>query len=180
MEVNELAGWAALLGAAIVSHPALGAESVPEKQKACEATWRVRIESFLTPYSKPDRELTTVRTDCRIRANSRVCRQSIDEDPKGSSWAIIADEEPSAHWCDPTVFRSSNGTPGRPVIEGGTWVCTWIKIDDGRKVHFRLVKVLQGPWDIEFRSEFSTDGEHWTVMSQGHETKLAGAPEKVS
>ena len=49
----------------------------------------------------------------------------------------------------------------------------WQTTEDGKTTYFRVVNVWTSATTIDFRQEFSTDQEHWTVMASGHEVKVS-------
>jgi hypothetical protein len=171
--MNRIGRAGALLAMAMPCVFAAAATPVAalDSLKAYEGTWRVHTESFLTPYSKPNSETTTLQNDCWRSAGFYSCRQSVDGDSK-ALLVFTYDATQKSFTSYPIPAHGGAPGQGRLLIDGATWTFPWEQAENGTTTYFRVVNVFQGTRDIEFRSEYSVDKKSWTMMSRGHETKL--------
>ena len=58
------------------------------------------------------------------------------------------------------------------IVSGGVWTFPGQSTKLGQTTYFRTVNIFADNDNIDFREEFSIDNEHWTLMSQGHETRV--------
>jgi hypothetical protein len=154
--------------------PALWAQS---EQKGIDAiaayagVWKTHIDHLDTPYSKKGQQNATLKNDCWRSGAYFACRQIVDGDPKVLLVFTCKDD----HSCTSYQIPPGGGTPGSGALElaGSAWTFPWSVTENGKTIQFRVVNVWSSPTAIEFRQEFSADGQHWTPMATGHEVKLA-------
>jgi hypothetical protein len=164
-----------IVAAALFAGQIGAAEPAPiaVKPKVFEGVWRVRSESFATPHSKEESQLVTLAIDCEERGGAYACRQRA-LGAREAATVFRYDPERRRFAGLPLVTAPAGPSSGALVIIGSTWIYPWQETEDGRTTHYRLVHWFQGPYDIAFRTEYSTDLENWTRMSTGHGTRLAG------
>lgn len=134
-------------------------------------TWNMELTHTQTPYSKPSNEKMTVRNDCWHSEIFYVCDQIIDGTPK----ALIvffynADEKTFGSF--PITARSDVLHPGNVLVDGKTITFPWQINDNGKTVYMRIVNTFSTPDTIDFRQEYSDDGQTWTAMATGVEHKV--------
>ena len=61
---------------------------------------------------------------------------------------------------------------GELIVDGSTWTYPGQQNKLGQTTYFRNVNVFTNPDTIEFREEYSTDQQTWTLMAQGRETRI--------
>jgi len=136
-----------------------------------EGTWKVTSESFLTPYSKPASVLVTLHNACSRAGGAYTCRQGGDNAP-GPVATFTYDVIKKTFTRQPLPILDDPKAEPKLGIDGARWTFAWQEADNGNTVFFRLINDFQGPYDIAFRSEYSLDQTHWTIMSEGHETRI--------
>ena len=60
---------------------------------------------------------------------------------------------------------------GKLVIDGNVWTYPWENTENGKTTYFRVVNTFTSPNRIEYRQEYSTDKQNWTLTSKGSEVK---------
>lgn len=143
----------------------------PDKIAVYAGTWKTATEHFATPFSKAGRETATLRNHCWRSADFYACDQFVN----GQSRALIVfvyDAKHDLYHSYAIPAESGRVFAGTLIIKGNRWTYPNEYTDHGKTVYFRTVNVFNGPDSIEFRQEFSGDKVHWTVMAQGHETKI--------
>ncbi len=161
------------LFALFLSSLTLGAQAAPgvDPFNVFAGTWKVTSESFLTPYSKPASVLLTLHTACSRAGGAYTCRQGGDN-ASGPVATFTYDVIKKTFTRQPLPILANPSTGQRLGIDGARWTFAWQEADNGNTVFFRLINDFQGPYDIAFRSEYSLDQTHWTIMSEGHESRI--------
>ena len=127
-----------------------------------------------TSYSKAGDESHLLRNDCWRSAGFYVCDQIVDGDSK-ALLVFQYDAKTDRYTSYPIPSAGDSPVqPGSLVIAGDTWTFPWNDTEQGKTTHFRVVNVWRSPDSIEFRQEYSGDGVHWTLMAEGHETRIKG------
>ena len=148
---------------------ALAGGDSPAVVSAYSGTWRTRIDYRDTPHSHAHRETSTLRNDCWRSAPLQICHQFVD----GKSAALLL------YRCGggacrvlPVADALTSANAGELVADGRVWTYPWQETHEGRPVYFRVINTFGDADTIEFRSEYSDDREHWTVMATGHERRI--------
>jgi hypothetical protein len=134
--------------------------------------WKAEIHRFKTAYSDRGEDLFELRNDCWRSAGFFVCDQFVGGESKAllvflydarsggyASYPIAAAGVPVVH-------------PGALVLQGPVWTFPWDTEEAGKITHFRVVNTWESADSILFRQEYSADGKQWTLMAEGHETRL--------
>ena len=162
-----LLGFMMLAGTAIRAHAqAAGIDAI----QAYEGTWKTEMEHFNTPYSKEGKESSTLRNDCWKSVEFYACHQIVN----GESKALLVftyDPKTRTYTSYPIMNDGRAAGHGKLVIEGNVWTYPWEDTENGKTTYFRVVNTFTGPNRIEFRQEYSTDDQNWTVMAKGSEVK---------
>jgi hypothetical protein len=138
--------------------------------EAYKGSWRSDILHFVTPYGKAGREMYTLKNDCWHSGDFYACNQFVD----GESKALLVftyDAKQDAFASYPIVAGSDQIHAGKLIIKGNEWTFPWETNAEGKTVRFRVVNTFTSATTIDFKQEYSEDGEHWTVMAAGHEIK---------
>lgn len=142
-----------------------------DRLAAYAGEWDATMSHLDTPYSKTGDEHHRLFNDCWRSDTFYVCRQSVD----GKSVALLVftyDAAADRYASYPVVPGSDSAHAGVLLIHGQEWVFPWDATEQGKTTHFRVVNTWSTPDRIEFRQEYSADGEHWTLMATGHETRI--------
>lgn len=141
-----------------------------DKLKAYAGEWDTQVIHLDTPYSKASREHHHISNDCWRSTLFYVCQQSVDDEPK-ALLVFTYDAAQDRYASYPVIPGSDTAHAGVLLIHGQEWVFPWDDTEQGKTTHFRVVNTWSSPETIEFRQEYSVDGEHWVVMATGHETR---------
>ncbi len=142
-----------------------------DKIAAYAGTWKIQIQTFDTAHSKAADDNSTLHNDCWRSGEFYACHQIVN----GNSAALLvftySHKDGDYHSI---AIPSGGGEPGSGTlrIAGDTWTYPWQQQDSGQTVQFRVVNIFHGPSRIEYRREYSTDGQHWTLMAKGEEQKI--------
>jgi hypothetical protein len=174
-EVNvRFCTWATVLGLAIgfgaggrAQTQATGVDAIA----GYAGVWKTQMDHVDTPYSKKGHEEATLKNDCWKSGAYFACRQIVDGDPK----ILLVFTCKGQHDCMSYQIPAdgSKAGSGKVVLDGKTWMFPWESTEDGKTTYFRVVNVWTSATTIDFRQEFSSDREHWTVMASGHEVKVS-------
>ena len=160
----------AFIATALVSSAASAAEVEVFAKYA--GTWKLDMTHVATPYSKPSAETMTVKNDCWHSENFYVCDQIID----GVSKALIVffyDSVSKRYGSYPLSVGSDTVHPGEVIVDAKSFTFPWQIDDNGKTIHMRIVNTFTGPDTMDFRHEYSEDGQKWTAMATGIEKKVS-------
>jgi hypothetical protein len=134
-------------------------------------TWQMQLAKVQTPYSKASSETMTVKNDCWRSEIFYVCDQIIN----GAPTALIvffynADEKTFGSF--PITARSDVVHPGSVVVDGKTVTFPWQINDNGKTISMRIVNTFTTADTMEFRQDYSEDGQTWVAMATGTEHKV--------
>lgn len=132
--------------------------------------WKIHTEQFDTPHSKASVADNTLRNACWKNGPYFACNQYIDG---VSKVLLIFTFVPAETRFATYQVPLDGGQPGsgKLFVFGNVWIFPWDSTDGDKPIHFRVVNTFSAPDRIEYRQEFSTDNDHWTVMAKGVETK---------
>ena len=133
--------------------------------------WTIDIEHFDTQFSKARIERTLLRNECWRSGSFCSCRQIVDGDEKG---LIVYSHDAAKNLIlsFPITVGSATAGSGTVLIKGNVLIFPWDDVDDGHPVHFRVINTFTDARHIEFRQEFSQNGEDWVPMARGSESKV--------
>jgi hypothetical protein len=92
----------------------------------------------------------------------------------GESKALIVftyNDKSKTYTTYPIPVDGGSPGSGKLLINGNVWIYPWENTDGGKTTYFRVVNTFTAPNKIEYRQEFSTDREKWTLMAKGSEVK---------
>lgn len=160
---------AALLVCATQARPQSRPDPV-QALMAYDGVWHIDTQHFATPYSKASHETSILRNECWKSGQYVACRQIVNGDSK----ALIVFTCKDARNCSSYQIPPDGGdaSSGELLIDGNTWTFPWSTSDHGKTTWFRVVNVWSTRDTIEYRQEFSTDQQHWTITASGHETHV--------
>ena len=134
--------------------------------------WKVEIDHLDTAYSKMSHESTTLKNVCWKSGGYVACNQQVNGESRVLLVFTYVEKEKSY-----TTYQipPGGGEPGsgKLFIDGNTWEFPWRVSGPDKPMYFRVVNVFTTPNQVEYRQEFSTDKEHWTVMAKGTEKKIS-------
>ena len=133
-------------------------------------TWKSVGQNVDTIYSKAGDISSTLVNQCWKTGSFFVCNQSVN----GASrvmlvFAYIGGDSFSVTYVPADGSRAING---KLIVDGGVWTYPGEQNKLGETTYFRTVDIFSNSDNIDFREEFSTDNEHWTLMSSGHQTRV--------
>jgi hypothetical protein len=142
-----------------------------DKVMAYAGTWKTEIRHLDTPFSKAGSEAMTLKNDCWRSGGFLACNQIVDGDSK-ALLVFLYDAKGDVYASYPIVAGSGDVHPGKLIIHGKVWTFPWDDNEGGKTTHFRVVNTWSSADSIEFRQEYSTDGVQWTLMADGHDTRI--------
>lgn len=142
-----------------------------DKVAVYQGTWKLTVEHLETPFGKASHEETNLRNDCWRSAAFYACNQFVDGDSK-ALLVFTYDAKSDAFRSHITLPDGTDAGGGKLLIKGNVWTFPWESTENGKTTHFRILNTFTSNDAIEFRQEYSTDGEHWTVMARGSETRV--------
>jgi hypothetical protein len=135
-------------------------------------TWQMQLTKVQTPYSKPSNESMTVKNDCWRSEIFYVCDQIIDGAPKALI-VFFHNAEEKRFGSFPITASSGAVHPGDVLVEGNTITFPWQINDNGKTISMRIVNIFTTADTMDFRQEYSEDGEKWMPMATGTEHKVS-------
>jgi len=132
--------------------------------------WQTDIQYLDTPYSKKSETKYQLRNECWRSAGYYACDQFVDGDSK--ALLIFMYDPAKGYTSYPIQAGGGDVHPGRLIIEGKVWTFPWQMTQDGKTTYFHVVNTWDSPDSIQFRQEYSADGEQWLPIAQGHETRV--------
>jgi hypothetical protein len=135
--------------------------------------WDTEIHFLDTPYSHKSDTSYELRNDCWRSAGFYACDQFVE----GASKALLVYTYDAEHGYSSYPISEDNMEvhAGHIDIQGKVWTFPWKGVKNGKTTYFHVINTWESPDSIQFRQEYSVDGEHWTLMAQGHETRIPAA-----
>ncbi len=133
--------------------------------------WKGAGESKDTAYSKAG--TTTAETNCNWSPNQGflICDQKV---PTGNDLSIYTYNEQDHTFQFVGLSRGSNRVRAlKLVIEGKHWTYLSETQINGKRVQFRTVNEFTNPDTVVYKAEYSEDGEHWVLMSEGTNRRVS-------
>ena len=171
---RSLFPYCLLLGLASAQAAATAAAEQPaglDLLKAYAGEWKTEIEYRDTPFSKHGQTAYALRNDCWRSAGYYACDQFVDGQSKA---LLVFTWDPQRGYQSYPITPESGDTvhAGQLIITGNVWTFPWQVVKDGHTTYFHVLNTWDGPDRIEFRQEYSPDGVHWTLIAEGHETRV--------
>ena len=166
--------WSVVIMLSLLPGAAVAGGGAPQgldKVMAYAGTWKTDTRYFDTPYSKASYETATLQNDCWRSGGFFACRQIVDGDSK-ALLVFVYDSKTDRYTSYPIPTAGGEVHPGSLIIQAATWTFPWDNTEGGKTIHFRVVNVWSSPDRIEFRQEYSADGEHWIRMAEGHDARV--------
>ncbi len=162
-----------MLGAALaVSSFAMAADAPAplDRLNVFAGTWKSEVQNFKTAYSEESSGTTTLVNQCWKTGAFFVCNQTVD----GVSRAMLVFSFKGGDTYNEVEVSadSGHGANGTLLVDGGVWTFPGQFHRLGELVYVRTMNIYSGNDSLDFREEFSTDQQTWTVMSKGHETRI--------
>lgn len=142
-----------------------------DKLALYHGTWKVVIDHLDTPQSKASHEESTLRNDCWRSAGFYACNQIVNGESK-AMLVFTYDAKADVYTSHVVPAEGSGGGGGTLLIQDNVWTFPWQSTENGKTTFFRVVNTMHGTDAIEFRQEYSTDNEHWTVTARGEEKRI--------
>ncbi|MFI4920658.1 MAG: hypothetical protein ACHQAZ_03330 [Gammaproteobacteria bacterium] len=137
---------------------------------AYAGSWRTEIHYLDTPYSQKRDTSYELRNDCWRSAGFYACDQFVG----GESKALLIYTYDPAHGYSsyPIPVGAGEVHAGHLEIQGKVWTFPWKTVKDGKTTYFHVTNTWDSPDSIQFRQEYSPDGQQWLLMAEGHETRI--------
>lgn len=137
---------------------------------AYAGVWQTEIHYLDTPYSQRRDTTYELRNDCWRSAGFYACDQFVGGESKA---LVIYTYDPGHGYSSyPIPVGTTEVHVGHLDIQGKVWTFPWKTIKDGKTTYFHVTNTWDSPDSIGFRQEYSADGQQWTLMAQGHETRI--------
>ena len=133
-------------------------------------TWKSDTQTFKTPYSEEGSSSYTLVNQCWKAGAFFVCNQSVD----GVSRTMLVFSYKGGDTYNEAAIPADSGhaSNGTVLIDGGVWTFPGESHKLGQVTYFRTVNIYDGNDSLDYREEFSTDQQNWTLMAKGHETRV--------
>jgi hypothetical protein len=133
-------------------------------------TWKSEAENYDTIYSKAGTVSSTLVNQCWKTGAFFLCNQSVN----GISrvMLVFSYKGGDTYWLSYVPADTGRAVSGTVIIDGGVWTYPGQQTHLGQVTYFRNVQIFSDNDNLDFREEFSSDNEHWTLMSKGHETRI--------
>lgn len=133
-------------------------------------TWKTDSQNYDTPYSKADKVSSTLVNQCWKAGAYFVCNQSVN----GTSRVLLAFTFLGGDSYGVTYVPADGGhaSSGKLIIAGGMWTYPGQQVSLGQTTYFRNINIFSDPDHIDFREEYSTDQQNWSLMAEGHEVRV--------
>jgi hypothetical protein len=133
-------------------------------------TWKSEAENYDTPYSHASSLSSTLVNQCWKAGAFFVCNQMVN----GASrvFLVFSYKGGDTYWVNEVPADTGHAATGTVIIDGGVWTYPGQQTKLGQTTYFRNVQIFSDNDNLDFREEFSTDKENWTLMSKGHETRV--------
>ena len=134
--------------------------------------WHTEVHFLDTPYSQKSDSSYELRNDCWRSAGFYACDQFVG----GESKALIIYTYDADHGYTsfPIPVGAGEVHAGHMDVQGKVWTFPWKSVKDGKTVYFHVTNTWASPDSIQFRQEYSTDGQQWVPMADGRETRIQG------
>jgi hypothetical protein len=135
-------------------------------------TWKMQMNYVESAHSKARQESMTVRNDCWHSDFFYVCNQIID----GKSRALIVffyDPVAKRYGSYPIAVGADTVHPATVVVDEKSITFPYDIQDNGKTVHMRIVNTFTTPDTLDFKQEYSEDGQKWVTMANGVEHRVS-------
>jgi hypothetical protein len=168
--MNRIASAALVAGAMVVSSLACAAEVDTFARYA--GTWKMQMSYVESAHSKARTESMTVKNDCWHSDNFYVCNQIIDD----KSRALIVffyDPVAKRFGSYPIAVGADTVHPANVLVDEKSITFPYDIEDNGKTVHMRIVNTFTTADTLDFRQEYSDDGQKWVTMATGVEHRVS-------
>jgi len=168
--MNRIGRATSVAAAMLVSSLASGAEVETFARYA--GTWKMQLNYVESAHSKARQESMTVRNDCWRSDFFYVCNQIIDD----KSRALIVffyDPVAKRYGSYPIAVGADTVHPATVVVDEKSITFPYDMQDNGKTVHMRIVNTFTTPDTLDFKQEYSEDGQNWVTMATGIEHRVS-------
>ena len=135
-------------------------------------TWKMQMNYVESAHSKARAESMTVANDCWHSDFFYVCNQIID----GKSRALIVffyDPVAKRYGSYPIAVGADTVHPATVVVDEKSITFPYDMQDNGKTVHMRIVNTFTTPDTLDFKQEYSEDGQKWVTIATGVEHRVS-------
>lgn len=178
---KTLAGWAIAalfvaalgFGSAQTVHPKPGPSTIHNPLNSFAGEWESQGEMHTTPYTHAG--VLHGRTTCHWMAEQTylACEQIYQQHGELHHQLTVYTDDPKTGAFDFYTFAEPGTLPysGRVSLDGNVWTYGDRNPQPGKYPQFRTTNIFTSTGRYTFRAEFTDDGSHWTVMSEGVVTR---------
>lgn len=141
-----------------------------DRLTAFSGTWKTESQNYDTPYSKAEKVSSTLVNQCWKAGAYFICNQSVN----GVSRVLLAFTYLGGDSYSVTYVPADGGyaSSGKLIIAGGVWTYPGQQSKLGQTTYFRNVNIFSDVDHIDFREEYSTNQQNWSLMAEGHEVRI--------
>lgn len=164
-------GRAALAAGAILLSTLAGATEV-ETFARYAGTWKMQLTYVDSAHSKARSETMTVKNDCWHSDNFYVCNQIID-DKSRALVVFFYDPVAKRFGSYPISVGADTVHPANVLVDERSITFPYDIQDNGKTVHMRIINKFTAADSLNFKQEYSEDGQNWVTMATGVEHRIA-------
>jgi len=162
--------FAAVITASTLAAADTAAPSALDRLNVFAGTWKSDSETYKTPYSEANTISSTLVNQCWKAGAFFICNQSVN----GDSRVLLAFVFKGGDTYNVTYVPAdgSHASNGVLLVDGGVWTYPGEQHKYGQVVYFRNVNIYTNTDSLDYREEYSTDQQNWTLMAKGHESRV--------
>jgi len=161
---------AAMLASSLANAAESGAEVDTFARLA--GTWKMQMTYVESAHSKARTESMTVKNDCWRSDFFYVCNQIIDD----KSRALIVffyDPVAKRYGSYPIAVGADTVHPANVLVDEKSITFPYDIQDNGKTVHMRITNTFKTPDTLDFKQEYSEDGQKWVTMATAVEQRVS-------
>ncbi len=126
-----------------------------------------------TAFSKAGNNSAQTTCSWSFNHGFLICDQLVQTPagPENDLSAYTYDEKDHAFLFFGFSRNDRNARTPKLTIEGNLWTYLGGFDQNGKHISFRTTNTFTSPTNVTWRSEFSDDGTHWTLMGDGVESR---------
>jgi hypothetical protein len=161
---------AALLASSLAVAADAPSSSPLDRLNVFAGTWKSDTQNFETPYSHESAGSYTLVNQCWKAGAFFVCNQSVDGVSR--SMLVFSFKGGDTYSEVAVTAETGAGSNGTLLVDGGVWTFPGQFHKLGQVIYVRTVNIYSGNDSLDYREEFSTDQQNWTLMAKGHESRI--------
>lgn len=146
-----------------------------DKVGAFLGEWKSKGEMRDTTFSKAGSNSATTTCAWSLNHGYLTCDQLVQtpDGPENDFSVYTYNEKDHTYLFFGLSRGDGDARTPKLTIEGNLWTYLGgFDRKDGKHISFRTTNTFTSPTNVTWRSEFSDDGAHWTIMGEGTETRV--------